>query len=84
MPIPEVACIITETEAYSDTLTELQYPVTKVSGMATTDIARLCGGSLGCWTEDFSVSDISLTGYLFYTHTEQSATKNQLHLYFWT
>ena len=41
MPTPELAWIITGTEAYSDILTELQYPVTKVSSVATTDIAHV-------------------------------------------
>lgn len=41
MPIPELAWVTTEAEAYSDMLTELWHPVTNVSGMVTTDTAHV-------------------------------------------
>lgn len=56
-------------------LTEQQQPVTKVSGMATTDIAHVSVVACQDVRQRTSVWDAFLMGYLFYTHTEKSATK---------
>lgn len=73
MPIPELAWVITATKAYSDTLTELRYPVTKVSGVVTTDTAHVsvvACQDVGQRTSVFR--DISLMGY---THGTASNEK---------